>query len=68
MGRSDEPLPDDVNTCHRPIRELLDTLRTQVVLNEKLQHQLEQLLRRIYGNRSAEPSLARVAAWPPDRI
>jgi transposase len=45
-------LPTDLETCHQLIRELLETLTRQTCLNEKLQHQLEQLLRRIYGRRS----------------
>jgi transposase len=49
---ADTPLPDDIETAHRLIRELIQTLRQQTHLNEKLQHQLEQLLRRIYGRKS----------------
>jgi transposase len=45
-------LPTDLETCHQLIRELLETLAQQTHLNEKLQHQLEQLLRRIYGRKS----------------
>jgi transposase len=48
----DTPLPDDLEAAHRIIRELLETLRQQTHLNEKLQHQLEQLLRRLYGRKS----------------
>ena len=48
----ESPLPDDLDAAHRLIRELLATLRQQTHLNEKLQHQLEQLLRRIYGKKS----------------
>jgi hypothetical protein len=48
----DTPLPDDIEAAHRLIRELLATLHEQTHLNEKLQHQLEQLLRRIYGKKS----------------
>jgi transposase len=44
-----DPLPDDLETAHQLIRELLETLAQQVHLNEKLQHQLEQLLRQRYG-------------------
>ena len=44
-----DPLPDDLETAHQLIRELLRTLAQQVHLNEKLQHQLEQLLRQRYG-------------------
>ena len=45
-------LPTDLETCHQLIRELLESLSRQSYLNEKLQHQLEQLLRRIYGRKS----------------
>jgi transposase len=47
-----DPLPDDLETAHRLIRELLATLRQQIHLNEKLQHQLEQLLHQRYGTKS----------------
>jgi transposase len=49
---ADIPLPDDLEAAHRLIRELLATLRQQTHLNENLQHQLEQLLRRLYGRKS----------------
>jgi hypothetical protein len=49
---ADIPLPDDLDAAHRLIRELLATLRQQTHLNENLQHQLEQLLRRLYGRKS----------------
>jgi transposase len=44
-----DPLPNDLETAHQLIRELLKTLAQQIHLNEKLQHQLEQLLRQRYG-------------------
>src|SRR5450755_3150892 len=49
---ADAPLPDDLEAAHRLIRELLATLREQTHLNANLQHQLEQLLRRLYGKKS----------------
>jgi transposase len=49
---ADAPLPDDIESSHRLIRELLAALRQQAHLNEALQHQLEQLLRRLYGKKS----------------
>ena len=49
---ADTPLPDELEAAHRLIRELLATLHHQTYLNAKLQHQLEQLLRQIYGKRS----------------
>src|SRR3954453_9858813 len=47
-----DPLPDDLETAHPLIRELLETLGQQIHLNAKLQHQLEQLLRHRYGRKS----------------
>jgi transposase len=52
MITASDPLPDDLETAHRLIRELLETLGQQIYLNEKLQHQLEQLLRQHYGKKS----------------
>ena len=49
-----DPLPDDLETAHQLIRELLVTLAQQVHLNEKLQHQLEQLLRQRYGKKTEQ--------------
>jgi transposase len=49
---ADMPLPDDLESAHRLIRELLATLLQKTYLTEKLQRQLEQLLRQIYGKRS----------------
>src|SRR5271165_5519057 len=45
-------LPPDLETCHQLIRELLDSLAEQAHLNERLQHQLEQLLRQRYGRKT----------------
>ena len=47
----DAALPDDLDTAHRQIRELAETLRQQNHLIAKLQHQLEQLLRQRYGKK-----------------
>jgi transposase len=49
-----DPLPDDLETAHQLIRELIKTLARQVYLNEKLQHQLEQLLRQRYGRKTEQ--------------
>jgi transposase len=46
------PLPGDLKTAHQRILELQETLGQQIHLNEKLQHQLEQLLRQRYGKKS----------------
>ena len=45
-------LARETGECHQLIRELLKTLAQQTHLNDKLQHQLEQLLRRVYGRKS----------------
>ena len=47
-----DPLPDDIETAHQLIRELLETLSQQLHLNAKLQHQLEELLRQRDGRKS----------------
>jgi transposase len=47
-----DPLPDDLKAAHQLIVELQATLGQQIHLNEKLQHQLEQLLRQRYGKKS----------------
>src|SRR5262249_42399219 len=52
MSTMPSELPTDLAACHELIRELFQTLPQQTHLNEKLQHQLEQLLRRVYGRRS----------------
>ena len=52
MTTSCDELPTDLETCHQLIRELIETLRRQTFLNAKLQHQLERLLRRIYGQKA----------------
>jgi len=52
MTTSCDELPTDLETCHQLIRELIETLRQQTFLNEKLQHQLERLLRRTYGQKA----------------
>jgi hypothetical protein len=49
-----DPLPDDLETAHQFIRELLARLSQQVHLNAQLQHQLEQLLRQRYGRKSEQ--------------
>jgi transposase len=51
MAREDATLPDDLDTAHRQIRELAETLRQQDRLIARLQHQLEQLLRARYGKK-----------------
>jgi transposase len=47
------PLPKTIAACHAMIRQLLDTAQKDSRRIERLEHQLEQLLRRLYG-RSAE--------------
>lgn len=52
MTQPPHELPTDLETAHQLIAELLETVRTQGRFIEQLQHQLEQLLRRIYGRKS----------------
>jgi transposase len=45
----DAPLPDDLDTLKRMIRELLDLLRSRDRELTGVRHRLDQLLRRLYG-------------------
>ena len=45
-------LPDDVETLHRLIRDLLEHLKKSQGRWEALEHKLDQLLRRLYGPKS----------------
>jgi transposase len=45
----DAPLPDDLDTLKRMIRELLDQLRSRDRELNGVRHRLDQLLRRLYG-------------------
>jgi transposase len=58
----DAPLPDDLDTLKRMIRELLDLLRSRDRELNGVRHRLDQLLRRLYGPkgekfRADQPSL-----------
>jgi transposase len=52
MTTTTSELPTDLATAHELIRQLVATLRLKEHLIEKLQHQLEQLLRQRYGRKS----------------
>src|SRR5262249_15292643 len=52
MTTSADELPANLETCHQLIRELIETLRQQTSLNDRLRHQLERLLRRVYGQKA----------------
>ena len=45
-------LPDDLSTCHQLIRDLLDAIEKGTQLNQRLQHQLDALLRARFGKKS----------------
>jgi len=45
-------LPDDLALCHQLINELLLDKQKSQTLIEKLQHQMEQMLRYRYGQRA----------------
>ena len=48
----ESPLPDDLATAHRQIRDQAEELRKLQLQIEKMQHQLDQLLRQLYGKKS----------------
>lgn len=45
-------LPADLSTCHAMIAQLLEQLKSTQRENAQLEHQLQQLLRRLYGRSS----------------
>jgi transposase len=51
MSTDAVPLPDDMALCHELIRQQADTIRESQRKIEQLQHYLEQLLRRQFGQR-----------------
>ncbi len=55
-----DALPDDLETSHRLIRDLLDHLKKSQGRCEALEHKLDQLLRRLYGPKSE--------AFRPDQL
>ena len=58
-------LPDDVETLQRMIRELLVTLHSSQQRNDKLAHQLDQLLRRLYGPRAERIDPRQLSLFEP---
>ncbi len=45
-------LPSDLAACHAMIRQLLDQLDNSTRKLSQMEHQLQQLLRRLYGRSS----------------
>jgi hypothetical protein len=74
MGADAPPLPDDLATCHRMIRELLVALQGARARVMELEQAVEQLVRQRYGPRAgrgepADPVAAAPlpgGALPPD--
>jgi transposase len=62
MCEPGEPLPDDLALCREIIRQQADTIRESQRRIEQLEHQVEQLLRRLYGPRreSIDPDQLRL--------
>jgi len=53
-------LPDDVETLHRYIRDLIEHLKKEQHTRQAIEHKLDQLLRRLYGPKSE--------AFRPDQL
>jgi transposase len=66
MRIDDATLPGDLDTAHRQIRELAQTLRQQGHLIAKLQHQLEQLLRQRYGKKGESVDPGQLLLFAPE--
>ena len=62
----DSPLPDDLATAHRQIRDQAEELRKLQLQIEKMQHQLEQLLRQRYGKKSEKLDPAQLLLFTND--
>jgi transposase len=56
-------LPGDLAQCHAVILEMADTIRELKILNEKHKHQLAQLLRYRYGQRSDRMHSEQLVLW-----
>ncbi len=63
MHEETSVLPDDLVQCHAVILEMADTIRELKVLNEKHKHQLAQLLRYRYGQRSDRMHSEQLVLW-----
>lgn len=57
---NNDALPDDLETSHRLIRDLLEHLKKEQHRSQALEHKLDQLLRRLYGPKSE--------AFNPDQL
>jgi len=66
MRTEDATLPGDLDTAHRQIRELAETLRQQNHLIAGLQHQLERLLRQRYGKKGEAVDPAQLLLFMPE--
>jgi transposase len=66
MRTDDATLPGDLDTAHRQIRELAETLRQQNHLIAGLQHQLELLLRQRYGKKGEAVDPAQLLLFMPE--
>jgi len=68
MRPDDAPLPNDLVTAHRQLREQAETLRQQARLIERLQHQVEQLLRQRYGRKGEKADPGQLLLFAPEVI
>lgn len=68
MEKETPVLPRDVDQCHAVILEMADRIRHLEVLNEKHKHQLMQLLRYRYGQRSDRIHAEQLVLWALDGL
>jgi hypothetical protein len=76
MSESDAPLPTDLDLCHEIIRQQAATIEEARRRIERLEHQIERLLRRQYGPRREsidlfaylQDVLSRLPTQPADQL
>ena len=66
MNQASPVLPDDLVQCHAIILEMAETIRHLKTENEKRKHELMQLLRHRYGQRSDRMNAQQLVLWALD--
>jgi transposase len=68
MKKESPVLPDDLAQCHAVILEMADRIHALETMSEKQKHQLVQLLRYRYGQRSDRIQAEQMVLWALDEL